>query len=95
MQDMSHASRPWYREPWPWILMAGPALAVVGCLITIYLAVTRYADEPVVEGAVRHGLVVQRLPAALPAPGPAASSAASPAALHDLNKAICPCDPPR
>ena len=22
------ALRPWYREPWPWILMSGPAIVV-------------------------------------------------------------------
>ena len=31
-------AKPWYREFWPWFLMAGPFLAVVGCAITIYLA---------------------------------------------------------
>jgi len=44
--------------------MAGPAIAIVGCAITIYLAVTRMVDEPVVEGVQQQGLVVQRLPAA-------------------------------
>ena len=31
-------SGPWWREPWPWILMAGPFLAIVGCIITMTLA---------------------------------------------------------
>lgn len=48
---------PWYKEPWPWILMAGPAIVVVACLFTIYLALT-YADEPVMGGAVKRGLQV-------------------------------------
>jgi uncharacterized protein len=30
----------WYREPWPWLLMAGPAIVVVAGLYTAYLAVT-------------------------------------------------------
>jgi len=54
-------SRPWYKEPWPWILMAGPALAMLGCFVTIYFAVTRFADEPIYDGGVRRGLVVERL----------------------------------
>ncbi|HYG43222.1 MAG TPA: FixH family protein, partial [Bordetella sp.] len=37
----------WHREPWPWFLMAGPLLAILGCIITIYLAVTRFADQPI------------------------------------------------
>ena len=33
--------RPWYREPWVWFIIALPAAAVVGCSITIWLAITR------------------------------------------------------
>jgi len=69
---------PWHREPWPWFLMAGPLLAILGCIITIYLAVTRFADQPIAEGAVRRGLVVERVPPpAVPAPAadPAAATA--------------------
>ena len=35
---------PWYREPWPWILMAGPAIVVVAGAFTMTLAFTT-ADE--------------------------------------------------
>jgi hypothetical protein len=28
----------WYRNPWVWLLIAIPALTVLGCLVTIYLA---------------------------------------------------------
>ncbi|WP_423196908.1 MULTISPECIES: hypothetical protein [unclassified Cupriavidus] len=54
---MSQA-KPWWKEPWPWLLMSGPLLAMIGCGITIWLAAT-HADRPVGE-AVRHGLVVER-----------------------------------
>lgn len=57
-QQPPHAVRPWYKEPWPWILMAGPMLAMVGCGITIWLAST-HADVPV-RDATRHGLVVAK-----------------------------------
>lgn len=66
--------RPWWREPWPWILMAGPAAALVGCIVTIVLAYTWHPDTPITEGAVRRGLVVEKAPdaahpaAAVPAP---------------------------
>ncbi len=30
---------PWYRHPWPWILMAGPFIAVVAGTFTAYLAI--------------------------------------------------------
>ncbi len=53
-------SKPWWREPWPWILMAGPAVAIVGCVITIVLAVQNFSDEPIVDGGVKKGLVVTK-----------------------------------
>jgi Uncharacterized protein conserved in bacteria len=53
-------SKPWYREPWPWLLMAGPALAIVGCVITIYLAVNNYGDQEIHDGGVKRGLVVSK-----------------------------------
>lgn len=32
--------RPWYREPWPWILIALPLSVVVASAVTYYLAVS-------------------------------------------------------
>ena len=40
--------RPWYREPWPWVAIAIPAIAVIGGLFTLYLAVTN-PDPLVIE----------------------------------------------
>jgi len=31
-------SGPWYREPWPWIIAAGPAVVVVAGLVTWWIA---------------------------------------------------------
>lgn len=31
---------PWYRYPWPWVAIAIPAVAVIGGLFTLYLAIT-------------------------------------------------------
>ena len=31
---------PWYRNPWVWLIIAIPTLTVVGCAITIYLAIS-------------------------------------------------------
>jgi len=74
MNTPSTDKRPWYKEPWPWILMAGPALAMVGCIVTIYLAMTHFADEPIFDGGVRRGLVVERAQAASAAPAGAQQS---------------------
>jgi len=56
--DQDMAGRPWWREPWPWLLMLGPALAVVGCIITIFLAFQGYGDQAIQDGGVKNGLHV-------------------------------------
>jgi len=66
----TNKSNPWWREPWPWILMAGPAAAIVGCVITIGLAIQNFADQPITDGGNKRGLVIERsaAPAAVEAP---------------------------
>jgi len=48
MTDNSATSRPWYKEPWPWVAIAIPAAAVIMGVITFYLAVS-HPDYLVVE----------------------------------------------
>jgi len=50
---------PWYREPWPWILMAAPAAAVVGGAIMLALAVGSF-DGLVAEDYYKQGLAVNQ-----------------------------------
>ncbi|WP_291387318.1 MULTISPECIES: FixH family protein [Achromobacter] len=79
--DAAHPAKPWYREPWPWILMAGPFAAMVGCLITIYFAMTQFASQPIQEGVVKRGLVIEQTASgatASPAPSPGGPAAAKP-----------------
>lgn len=73
--DAARLAKPWYREPWPWILMAGPFAAMVGCFITIYFAMTQFASQPIQEGVVKRGLVIEQTASgtAQPAAGPAAA----------------------
>ncbi len=52
-------ARPWYREPWPWILMSGPAIVVVAGLYTFVLAATT-TDTLVTEDYYRKGLEINR-----------------------------------
>lgn len=33
-------ARPWYREPWPWVLIAIPLATVVACAVTLWLAIS-------------------------------------------------------
>lgn len=53
------ATRPWYREPWPWLLMSGPAIVIVAGLFTAWLAVTTN-DGLVTEDYYKKGLAVHQ-----------------------------------
>lgn len=39
-QDEEETVEPWFRNPWVWLVIAIPALTVVGGLLTIFLAIT-------------------------------------------------------
>lgn len=52
--------RPWYREPWPWILMAGPAAVVVAGLVTYWIAATTF-DGMVVDDYYKQGLAINKV----------------------------------
>ncbi len=51
---------PWYREPWPWLLMAGPAIAVIAGIYTMALAI-RSDDGLVAEDYYRRGLAINQV----------------------------------
>jgi hypothetical protein len=50
-------AKPWYRQHWPWLLMAGPAIAVVAGLITVYIAWST-DDGVVAEDYYKRGLLI-------------------------------------
>jgi len=56
--DGADAGTPWWRHRWPWLLLLGPALAVVGCVVTIVLAFQSYGDQAIQDGGTRQGLLV-------------------------------------
>ncbi len=41
-------TRPWYKEPWPWVLLAIPLLTIIASGYTFYLALS-HPDYLVVE----------------------------------------------
>ena len=51
------ATRPWYRQRWPWFLIALPATAVVGGIITAVLAVRTF-DGTVSADYYKQGLAI-------------------------------------
>ncbi|MBY0268826.1 MAG: FixH family protein [Burkholderiales bacterium] len=50
---------PWYREPWPWLLMAGPVTVIVAGIATIWIAVAS-SDGLVVDDYYRQGLAINQ-----------------------------------
>jgi hypothetical protein len=60
MQTNSELIKPWWKQLWPWLLIAGPAIAAIGCVITIYLAINVHADEQVRDG-MKRGFKVEQV----------------------------------
>jgi hypothetical protein len=53
-----HAA-PWYREPWPWVLLGLPLTAVIAGFVTLVIAV-RHEDGLVAEDYYKQGLAINR-----------------------------------
>ena len=51
--------KPWYREPWPWILMAGPAAVIVAGAVTMTLAF-KYQDPLVAKDYYKRGVEINK-----------------------------------
>lgn len=57
----SSDGKPWYKEPWPWFLMAGPAIVIVAGFATAWLAIISN-DGLVTDDYYKQGLAInQRL----------------------------------
>jgi uncharacterized protein len=70
MPSANPSRTPWYRQRWPWLLMAGPATVVVAALVTAWVAASG-ADPLLANDYYKRGLLVNQLLAAQPrAPEP-------------------------
>ncbi len=52
-------AKPWYREPWPWLLMAGPCVVIVAGFFTLWLAITS-DDGLVADDYYKRGLAINQ-----------------------------------
>ena len=59
MNPTAAAPKPWYREPWPWILMAGPTLVILAGAVTTAIAFSG-ADGLVADDYYKRGLGINR-----------------------------------
>ncbi len=51
--------QPWYKQRWPWLLMAGPIAVVIAGVVTLWLAVASY-DGLVTDDYYKQGLAVNQ-----------------------------------
>jgi hypothetical protein len=72
--------RPWYRYAWPWVAIAIPAIAVIGGLFTLYLALSH--PDPLVVDDRQYRELNSEL-RAQPQAGPDGSTPAATADDHD------------
>jgi uncharacterized protein len=56
---MSPPGQPWYREPWPWILISGPAAVLIAGAATMWVAFAS-ADGLVADDYYKQGLAINR-----------------------------------
>lgn len=55
----TYQNKPWYRFPWPWMLMAGPFIVIIAGVVTAYLAI-RSNDGLVDEDYYKQGLAINQ-----------------------------------
>lgn len=59
MPTVHKDSPPWYRQGWPWFLIALPAIAVIAGAVTLWLAMST-SDGLVVDDYYKQGLAIQQ-----------------------------------
>ena len=59
MTEVQTTVEPWHRNPWVWLLIALPASAVLGGIITIWIAVST-DDGLVQDDYYKHGLEINK-----------------------------------
>jgi len=60
MSSSPAIENPWYREPWPWILMSGPAAVLIAGAATTWIAFST-SDGLVAQDYYKQGLAVNRV----------------------------------
>ena len=61
MNANTESQRPWYREPWPWVAIAIPGLAVIMGITTLVLAISN--PDPVIVDEQKYRAITSELKA--------------------------------
>lgn len=59
MQSTQTDTLPWYREPWPWLLMTGPVAVILAGIATVWIAISS-SDGLVVDDYYKQGLAINQ-----------------------------------
>lgn len=59
LRSARSSATPWYRERWPWLLMAGPAIVIVAAIGTLWLAV-KSDDGVIADDYYKRGLLINK-----------------------------------
>ena len=59
VRSIRSVSEPWYRQRWPWLLLAGPAVVVVASVATLMLAAAS-DDGVIADDYYKRGLLINR-----------------------------------
>ncbi len=59
MRSPISVSKPWYRQLWPWLLIAGPAIVVVASLTTAWIAAST-DDGVIADDYYKRGLMINK-----------------------------------
>lgn len=58
--DTSHSITPWYKQFWPWFIIALPAAVVVAGITTVFIAINN-EDSLVVDDYYKEGLAINQV----------------------------------
>lgn len=61
MNTDKNSQRPWYKEPWPWVAIAIPGLAVIMGITTLVLAISN--PDPVIVDEQKYREITSELKA--------------------------------
>jgi uncharacterized protein len=59
-RTIDQTSAPWYREPWPWILLGLPGSVVIAGIVTLVIAI-KNEDGLVAEDYYKQGLAINKV----------------------------------
>ncbi len=60
MRSADNNVNPWYREPWPWLLMAGPVAVIIAGIVTLLFAIES-SDGLVADDYYKQGMAINQI----------------------------------